>query len=103
MHDEEKSAIMSNEKEYDGRIIIEIDAGVTREVNEVTMDEELAALEEKLIASGMKPAPLARIIKNPHIFIWILGILASVSGFLFGIDQSLISGAALFTRRPGPQ
>ena len=79
-----------------GRIVIEIDAGVNYEVNETGINEDIATLEEELISSGKKPYILSRLVKTPNVFIWILAVLASISGFLFGVDQSLISGAAIY-------
>lgn len=78
------------------KIVVEIDAGVHDEVNETQIDEDIAALEEELLRSGKKPYIIGRFLKNPKVFIWILALLASVSGFLFGIDQSLISGASIY-------
>lgn len=80
----------------DSKVTIEIDIGVYFEVNDFKIEDELYALEEELIQSGKKPYLLARIIDNPGIFIWILGAFASIGGFLFGLDQSLISGASLY-------
>lgn len=77
-------------------IIVEIDAGVHYEVNETDINIEIDRLEEELRASGKKPYLISRLLKNPNVFIWILALLASISGFLFGIDQSLISGASIF-------
>lgn len=98
MEDDTKSDIVRSEKKelQETTITIEVDAGVYEEVDEARIDEELAALDEELRASGKQAPLLSRIISNANVFIWILGSLASVSGFLFGIDQSLISGAALF-------
>lgn len=85
-----------NEDDNTDRIAVEIDAGVYYEVNETRIDEDIATLEEELARSGKKPYLLGRLIKNPKLFIWVLAVLASISGFLFGIDQSLISGASIY-------
>lgn len=63
---------------------------------EAEMDRELAKLEEQLQASRKKPFLAARIIPKPNVFIWFLASFASIGGLLFGIDQSLISGAELY-------
>ncbi|KAJ2980349.1 hypothetical protein NQ176_g2694 [Zarea fungicola] len=78
------------------KIVVEIDAGVYYEVDEARINEEIAKLEEELVSSGKKPYLLSRIIKNPNVFIWVLAVLASTAGFLFGVDQSLISGASIY-------
>lgn len=93
-----KADIERTEKKEDttNKVAVEIDAGVYYEVDEARIDEDIATLEEELAASGKKPYILGRLIKNPNLFIWVLAVLASVSGFLFGIDQSLISGASIY-------
>jgi sugar porter (SP) family MFS transporter len=83
-------------EELTDRIVVEIDAGVYYEVNETQVNEDIATLEEELARSGKKPYVLGRLIKNPNVFIWVLAVLASISGFLFGVDQSLISGASIY-------
>lgn len=75
---------------------IEIDAGIYYDVDELKIENELGELEEELIQQGRKPFLMARIVKDPKFFIWVLGAFASIGGFLFGIDQSLISGASLY-------
>jgi len=85
-----------NGEESTDKIIVEIDAGVYHEVNEAQINEDIATLEEELVRSGKRSYLLGRFIKNPNVFIWILALLASISGFLFGIDQSLISGASIY-------
>jgi len=87
---------LENEKESIDKIVVEIDAGVYQEVNHTQIDEDIAALEEELVRSGKRSYLLSRFIKNPNVFIWILAVLASISGFLFGVDQSLISGASIY-------
>lgn len=77
-------------------IYVEIDAGVYHEVNETEINEDIATMEEELVRSGKKGYVLARLLKNPNVFIWVLAVLASISGFLFGVDQSLISGASIY-------
>ena len=83
-------------KESANKVIVEIDAGVYHEVNETQINEDIALLEEELARSGKRSYLLSRFVKKPNVFIWILAVLASISGFLFGIDQSLISGASLY-------
>jgi MFS-type transporter involved in bile tolerance (Atg22 family) len=87
---------LENEKESIDKIVVEIDGGVYQEVNHTQIDEDIAALEEELVRSGKRSYLLSRFIKNPNVFIWILAVLASISGFLFGVDQSLISGASIY-------
>ena len=76
--------------------VVEIDAGVYFEVKKSEMIEQKEKLEEELIRSGKKPYFASKFFKEPKIFIWILAMLSSVGGFLFGCDQSLISGASLY-------
>lgn len=63
---------------------------------EAEMDRELLKLEAQLQATGKKPFLAARIIPKPKVFIWFLASFASIGGLLFGLDQSLISGAELY-------
>lgn len=63
---------------------------------EAEMDMELQKLEEELQRSGKKPFLAASIVPKPSIFIWFLAGFASMGGLLFGLDQSLISGAELY-------
>jgi len=67
-----------------------------KDTEEIEMDKELQKLEEELRASGKKPFLAARIIPKPKVFIWFLASFASIGGLLFGLDQSLISGAELY-------
>ncbi|GJD06430.1 Inositol transporter 1 [Galdieria sulphuraria] len=88
-------------KSEEDEIIDQVETGGTelhdeKESEEVEMDKELSKLEEELQASGKKPFLAARIIPKPKIFIWFLASFASIGGLLFGLDQSLISGAELY-------
>ncbi|ANB12194.1 myo-inositol transporter ITR1 [Sugiyamaella lignohabitans] len=76
--------------------LVEIDAGVYFEVNETRINDELIALEDELITSGKRPYLASKIVPKPKYFVWLLASLASLGGFLFGLDQSLISGASLY-------
>lgn len=80
----------------DGPFVVQIDEGELFEVDDVRIDQEITELDNELIASGKRPFFAARFLKRPEVFIWYLAALASVGGLLFGVDQSLISGAALY-------
>eukprot|EP00871_Galdieria_phlegrea_P005284 jgi/Galph1/5757/GphlegSOOS_G4381.1 len=67
-----------------------------KEREEAEMDIELQKLEDELQRSGKKPFLAAKIVPKPSIFIWFLASFASMGGLLFGLDQSLISGAELY-------
>ena len=76
-----------NEEDSTDNVMVEIDAGVYYEVKETQINEDIVKLEEELASSGKKPFIAGRLIKNPKVFIWVLALLASVGGFLFGVDQ----------------
>ncbi|KAG7805701.1 hypothetical protein KL921_005371 [Ogataea angusta] len=94
---EKKNEIEHFEGDSDSGIrVIQIDAGKYLEVNDAKIAEGIETLEQELQASGKKPFLSSRWLKRPERFIWYLASLASVGGLLFGVDQSLISGAALY-------
>lgn len=55
--------------------------------------EEMERDEER---HGHKKTFFEFSLQKPSIFTWLIAIFASMGGFLFGLDQSLISGANLF-------
>lgn len=94
---EDKRDIEVDEKAVsEGPRVVQIDAGEYIEIDDVAIAEDITSLERELEESGKKKFLSARYLKTPKTFIWFLATLASVGGFLFGVDQSLISGAALY-------
>ncbi|EME31257.1 MFS transporter, SP family, sugar:H+ symporter [Galdieria sulphuraria] len=63
---------------------------------EQEIDAELEKLEEGSIAKGGRRIFSSTLFGNPKYFIWVLASFASMGGILYGIDQSLISGAGLY-------
>jgi sugar phosphate permease len=55
-------------------------------------------LKEEYEKDTSKKVSASGIFKNPKKFMWFLAIFASIGGFLYGIDISLISGALLFMK-----
>ncbi|KAH3661426.1 hypothetical protein OGAPHI_006833 [Ogataea philodendri] len=94
---QEKHDVEHVEDENDNNVcMVQIDAGKYLEVNHTSIAQQIDALDEELLASGKKPFLASRWLKKPDKFIWYLASLASVGGLLFGVDQSLISGASLY-------
>lgn len=63
---------------------------------EEEIDAELEKLEETSISQGKRRVFSSTLFGNPKYFIWVLASFASMGGILYGIDQSLISGAGLY-------
>ncbi|GJD09600.1 Inositol transporter 1 [Galdieria sulphuraria] len=63
---------------------------------EAEMDAELQKLEQQYSADNRVRILSSTIFGNPKTFIWILASFASMGGILYGIDQSLISGAGVY-------
>jgi hypothetical protein len=63
---------------------------------EEEIDAELQKLEEASISQGKRRVFSSTLFGNPKYFIWVLASFASMGGILYGIDQSLISGAGLY-------
>ncbi|GJQ14524.1 hypothetical protein GpartN1_g6315.t1 [Galdieria partita] len=55
-------------------------------------------LKEEYEKDASKKVSAAGVFRNPKRFMWFLAIFASIGGFLYGIDISLISGALLFMK-----
>ena len=68
---------------------------IVREKHEVA-DHFIEQLEEELEATGQNRSWTQVNFKNPKHFTWVMVAFASMGGMLFGLDQSLISGANLF-------
>ena len=68
---------------------------IVKEKHDVA-DRLIEQLEEELEAAGQKRSFMQIDFKNPKHFTWVMVAFASMGGMLFGLDQSLISGANLF-------
>lgn len=60
------------------------------------VDAFIETMEQELQASGRTSGRFEISPKNPKHFTWFMVAFASMGGLLFGLDQSLISGANLF-------
>lgn len=60
------------------------------------VDALIDEMEREEQRHGNKKHFLEFSLHKPYIFTWLIAIFASMGGFLFGLDQSLISGANLF-------
>lgn len=58
--------------------------------------DELEAEVQRTDAGGQRKTGFQLSFKNPKHFTWVMAAFASMGGLLFGLDQSLISGANLF-------
>ncbi|GJD05980.1 Inositol transporter 1 [Galdieria sulphuraria] len=63
---------------------------------EEEMDTELNKLDEENNRLSKRRILTSTAFGNPKHFIWILASFASMGGILYGIDQSLISGAGIY-------
>eukprot|EP00871_Galdieria_phlegrea_P000993 jgi/Galph1/1895/GphlegSOOS_G575.1 len=61
--------------------------------SEMEMDTELQKLDDENSRTQKKRVLTSTVFGNPKYFIWVLASFASMGGILYGIDQSLISGA----------
>ena len=68
---------------------------IAKEEHEVA-DHFIIQMEQELEATGQKKSFMQISFKNPKHFTWVMIAFASMGGMLFGLDQSLISGANLF-------
>ena len=68
---------------------------IAKEEHEVA-DHFIDQMEKDLEASGQKKGLMQISFKNSKYFTWVMSAFASMGGMLFGLDQSLISGANLF-------
>ena len=68
---------------------------IAKEEHEVA-DHFIIQMEQELEATGQKKSFMQISFKNPKHFTWVMIAVASMGGMLFGLDQSLISGANLF-------
>ncbi|KAK5051386.1 hypothetical protein LTR84_003038 [Exophiala bonariae] len=59
-------------------------------------DQFIEKMEQELDHAGQSKRFAGIKFKNPKHFTWVMVIFASMGGMLFGLDQSLISGANLF-------
>ncbi len=60
------------------------------------VDQFIEKMEQELELSGQRKRFAGIAFKNPKHFTWVMVVFASMGGMLFGLDQSLISGANLF-------
>jgi Na+/melibiose symporter-like transporter len=96
-HDSEK---MHHAEQLDGTIPVvgsEADALRIAKEQRWQADRFIEAMEQELEQAGSNNGKLGGVtFKNPKHFTWAMVIFASMGGMLFGLDQSLISGANLF-------
>ncbi|GJD06446.1 Probable polyol transporter 6 [Galdieria sulphuraria] len=82
-----------------GSLLQSVEAGL-----EITDDMKssvfqiIEELKEEYEKDDSKKVSAAGVFRNPKRFMWFLAIFASIGGFLYGIDISLISGALLFMK-----
>lgn len=74
----------------------EVDAFRVAELESWRVDAFIDDLEIQNQANSQTNGILNLTFKNPKYFTWIVVAFASMGGLLFGLDQSLISGASLF-------
>ncbi|KAK5718883.1 fructose symporter [Elasticomyces elasticus] len=74
-----------------------LDSARTEEIQQVEM--LIADFAARLQTSNIRPGRWALSFAKPKHFTWLMAIFASMGGLLFGLDQSLISGANLFLPR----
>lgn len=81
-----------------GTQVVDIEAEALRIARDEKwrVDEFIEDMEKELQASGRTKGFLEVSHKNPKHFTWFMAAFASMGGLLFGLDQSLISGANLF-------
>lgn len=60
------------------------------------VDQFIEKMEQELELAGQHKTFGGMAFKNPKHFTWVMVVFASMGGMLFGLDQSLISGANLF-------
>jgi len=63
---------------------------------QVHVDQFIERMEQELEVAGQTKKFSGIVFKNPKHFTWVMVVFASMGGILFGLDQSLISGANLF-------
>lgn len=75
---------------------VEADACRIAEVETWRVDSFIDGLERQIDLDSQKKSIFELTFANPKHFTWIVVVFASMGGLLFGLDQSLISGASLF-------
>eukprot|EP00871_Galdieria_phlegrea_P002551 jgi/Galph1/3297/GphlegSOOS_G1954.1 len=108
--EQEKSTVLdivdetekNNEAKYHaahGALLRAVEAGkeITDDMKE-SVFEVLDELKEEYEKQPGRKVAASGIFRNPKHFMWFLAIFASIGGFLYGIDISLISGALLFMK-----
>lgn len=75
---------------------IEADALRIADVEKWRIDSFIDDLETQIQNDGQKRGIFHMTFANPKYFTWSVVAFASMGGLLFGLDQSLISGASLF-------
>lgn len=78
--------------------VVDVEAEAIRIAREEKwrVDAYIETMEEQLKVSGRTKGPFEISHKNPKHFTWFMAAFASMGGLLFGLDQSIISGANLF-------
>lgn len=91
-----KSSQMGDEDQVDNQVE-DIDTVNLYGVTRVEVEDFIEEMENEVVAAGPQKAGMFDFTyEDPKHFTWLIVAFASMGGLLFGLDQSLISGANLF-------
>ncbi|KFY18904.1 hypothetical protein V493_08268 [Pseudogymnoascus sp. VKM F-4281 (FW-2241)] len=91
-----KSSQMGDEDRVDDQVE-DIDTVNLYGVTRVEVEDFIEEMENEVVAAGPQKAGMFDFTyEDPKHFTWLIVAFASMGGLLFGLDQSLISGANLF-------